>query len=1352
MREHGSLSNNSSEEKLTIYIDPLTGLFNRYYLNNVLPQNLKDAEKNNLELTVFIIDIDDFKHINDTYGHLAGDDVLKGAAEIFKKSVRDDDVVIRYAGDEFIILSKEVGYKLASIIGERIVSGINNNIIESKNRKKIHVTISGGFAVYPHEGRRQEELIENADRALYLSKQKGKNRISAANEVNVGLVTNKEMLKIFPCRTFINREEQLDKLKKAWQNSTLGKTSLIFVKGEMGIGKTRILEEIDGYISKEEGFCLKVGCHAKYTGQPYYVLSQALEKYLERSEALSHAVYFLSPQEVDALIYIIPSFKERFKREFLVSDKGLDSENKELSVNLFKGLRNLFIEISRQNGFFLYFDDIQWLDKATFELLNYFVEWESGRKLLMCGSLCEEGLNNMDSPCMDFLSRLKKTANFFVIEMPHFSLEQARDLVFNIFPDIKVKNDFFESIYSLSKGNPLFIEELLKYLIESEKIFYKDKNWQMYPLESVDIPASLDDVIKRRIKGLDVETKEMLVQAALIGEDFHLEILRRVVEKNEGYLLELIDRAKQRVMIGETGAAKGFNFLNSHLQKVFYDELSPIQKSSLHNKAGSVISEFYANNPSTAGDLLYHYNMADNKSKLKEYNQVLSKNSLELFNPQQLSEYLEILSKEVSSQAGPNTVEAQITQIDKELGQEALVHAGELIKCIFAAVRNIRLYPPMNRIREESVKRVYEELAQMLKKTQNLTLSEVEKILLVNGKRIPLKAEKKAVVGDFVSLMIALEIKSLQILSSFEEKELVEFLNVLAEEPDEVRKKGGILVLLKEKGINNIKINMADYSQMTMQSTRQPVKEKLISLVLTDFLTGRTPSSQVEKSAVLKLMQSAPDELAENIVNSAGKASSKVEKAKIIAESIGNLGKQILPGGWAGYKDDLVKLLKNLNAQTRNEVVLFAQDSTDQRMNIIKEVVAKFSYDEMIEMITSGYSKDKASLLNMRELVNKLVFDEDRKKQIMPKLEQELKKMGLEESEISFVVQKEYKSQSLENRMQSLFNLPVALYSNVGIDDVKILIQDLTTLPKKDNLNKLISHFLTQLESAQVQDRAVLFDLIAFSLSLFSCDSDEFDELFSKIVEVYAGYVEKESYRDDFDLLLKGIQLCINWVISSTKSTLSVKRWLIRGRVICLNRLLESLFKFAASKDEEGLSPEVKEPKTLVINILQPPFVLEIVDILIAELKDTSLDYIKMIEDMIMRFGRPALRVLIVSSLEDGKMFSPFDGYIYQRKIINIFKKMEEAAIEELISYLSKESDVKKIVILIRFTAEFKSDKIVDSLKLFLTHQDYKLKEELILALAQIGTRKSKILLTRMKNDKNRRISRLAVSELKKFK
>lgn len=1351
-----SLPNEEFKSVSAADTDPLTNVYNRFYLNHILPRSITEAKESNTELCIFIIDVDDFKHINDTYGHLTGDEVLKDIARVIKKCVRDNDIVIRYAGDEFVVVSKGAGYNLASLIGNRIVDGVSKREFETKSGEKIHLSISAGSAVYPHDGHQPEELVGSADRALYLSKERGKNKLTAANEVTLGMITKKEMLKVFPCRTFINRETQFDKLKTKWQSSIFTKIPLVLIKGEGGIGKTRFLEEFDNFLTSRGAFCLKVECDNKHTVQPYYFISQAIGKTIERNEKLTSAIYLLSPEEVEALSVIIPELRNLLKSKIPASSDTAKEKSKELSINIFKGLRNLFIELSRQGGFFIYFDNIHWIDKATFELLNYFIEIERGRKILLTGAFDAEELKSMELPFVDFLSPARTSINFEIVELPPFNLDQVKELIANIFPGLNANNDFFESIYKISRGNPFFTEELLKHLIESENIIYKENRWQIEKLEKLDIPASLDDVMKRRIRGLDTETKEMLAQAALIGEDFKLEILRRLVEKNEGYLLELIDRAKQKFMIEEREIDRDFNFLNTYLRNVFYNEISPTQKNSLHNKAGNVFSELYTQNPNLAsGEAVHHYRLADNKSKFAEYKQEVAQSASKLYDPEQLSKLIETLANESAIYEQQKPVEKQIKEMTTEIDEKTLASIASLIQYIFAAIRNVVLYPPQNRIRQESITRIVAQLKEIFKHASSLTFSEVERLLLVNGNRIPAKTEKENIEA-FISQMIERDIKALQFLPQVTEEEINEFLKLFSKEADEVRKEGGIVALIKNKGIQNIRINVADYGQQVIsQSWKAPAKEKLITMVLMDFLTGKTYPQDVDKSAILRALKNSPQAFAKDILEAAnimstGSPQDITFKSKVIAENIRNLGAQILPGGWKENQQDLAKLLTSLNTQVRKEVVSIAQDSAEGGMGMIKEVVSKFSDAEIIEIITSGYSKEETTLLNMRELCHKLTADSERKTKIVPQLEQKLRDMGLEESEIAFVAQKEYTVQPMEERIDALYKLPLHLYKNIGMENIKSLIKDLIILPRKDNLNNLVMHFLKQIEEASPEGRAILLELLLFVISLFPCDTEEFDALLVAVNEVLVRRIDKEEVKDNLNIFLKIIQTEIDWMIAATKSFIAVKRWIMRNRFLYLNKLLAGLLNISAiTADSEQKPHWVKERKSSIANFLSGLVRSEFIEVLINELKDPYLEYNKMIEDMIIQFGEPALKVLMASSLEEIHMAYSFEGYLYHRKINNVIKRMGEAAINELVGYLSKEQETKKVIVLLTLAAEMRSDKIVDAIRPLCHHADFNVRKEVVLVLSNIATAKSKLLLRQMKGDKDRRISRLVSEKLK---
>ncbi len=166
----------TQELKKQAIIDSLTGLYNRNYLENFTEGIVSLAQRQESPFSVAIIDIDDFKLVNDTYGHKKGDEVLKTLGKLIKENIRKSDIPIRYGGEEILILFPNTEKKKASYVLDRIrkkFSKIDFGIGKS-------LTFSGGIASYPEDIKEPlslESLIEIADRRLYKAKQSGKNRI-----------------------------------------------------------------------------------------------------------------------------------------------------------------------------------------------------------------------------------------------------------------------------------------------------------------------------------------------------------------------------------------------------------------------------------------------------------------------------------------------------------------------------------------------------------------------------------------------------------------------------------------------------------------------------------------------------------------------------------------------------------------------------------------------------------------------------------------------------------------------------------------------------------------------------------------------------------------------------------------------------------------------------------------------------------------------------------------------------------------------------------------------------------------------------------------------------------------------
>lgn len=165
-------------------MDPVTNVYNKRYFMDRLKQEFSQTKRYKTDLSILMIDIDLFKKINDTYGHLAGDFVLGKLSEILSSMIRHEDIIARYGGEEFVAILAGTGEKGAMICAERI----RNKIAEKPllfEGKKINITVSIGVATLNEKNpfKTEEEFIEAADSCLYYSKKNGRNRTTCLSKI-----------------------------------------------------------------------------------------------------------------------------------------------------------------------------------------------------------------------------------------------------------------------------------------------------------------------------------------------------------------------------------------------------------------------------------------------------------------------------------------------------------------------------------------------------------------------------------------------------------------------------------------------------------------------------------------------------------------------------------------------------------------------------------------------------------------------------------------------------------------------------------------------------------------------------------------------------------------------------------------------------------------------------------------------------------------------------------------------------------------------------------------------------------------------------------------------------------------
>jgi diguanylate cyclase (GGDEF)-like protein len=157
--------------------DPLTGLFNRRYLEATLDRELMRARRENAPVGVIMMDLDHFKQFNDVFGHGAGDTLLRELGQLIQRRIREEDVPCRWGGEEFLLIMPGASIDIVRARAEEIRQDVKQLRVEDRGKPLGPITISLGAATFPEHGATREEIIRAADAALYRAKQEGRDRV-----------------------------------------------------------------------------------------------------------------------------------------------------------------------------------------------------------------------------------------------------------------------------------------------------------------------------------------------------------------------------------------------------------------------------------------------------------------------------------------------------------------------------------------------------------------------------------------------------------------------------------------------------------------------------------------------------------------------------------------------------------------------------------------------------------------------------------------------------------------------------------------------------------------------------------------------------------------------------------------------------------------------------------------------------------------------------------------------------------------------------------------------------------------------------------------------------------------------
>lgn len=748
-----------------IFVDELTGLYNRRFMRQYLRDRLDEFVQSHTPLSVIMFDLDGFKQVNDTYGHIEGDLILKHLAQLIRDAIPSGAYAIRFAGDEFFVFLEGVDAAGAVTVAESIRKRVAGQPFSSpKVPGGILVQLSVGVAACPEDATSATDLIEAADQALYQSKRRGKNCVSRADREM--LPPEEEILKRFPCPRVVGRYAELEELEQALLDSADGKHRFLLLEGHRGLGKSRLLTEVMQRAGTRGLRCFFGRCLESHREVPYSSLTPILTECLTREHGQLETVTMrLSGPTLAELATIIP--------ELATTDgpRGSMTPEERRSM-LFHGIGDLLCLLSERAPLVLFLDDVHFVDDASLEVLYRLPDRDTGRVVVYAAGRSEALSREGEAPpsLLRLFSLLRESPSFSNLNLGPLTPLDVTQMLAAILERHTRSDPFLEHLFEASGGIPLFVEETLKGLIAKGAITATAGTWDLAAVDPTEIPTSLEAAVFGALETLDRETHAMIWKAAVVGPHVDITLLAGVLGKDPGETQQLVDRGKKQRVFEEPGPLADedeVRFLSQCFQQIVYSGVERDDRRQTHRVVGEVTERLAG--PQVEGVLLgplaYHFERSDEAAKAEHYRRRVQELSVELFSAEEVE-------RELSLRVGAQEFQFQ-------LDEQTFPLAERFLRSLTVAVKNMRLYPEGSQRVSESVAAATATLLELLAHVETVAFAEESQALLANGKPLDRKGLHQ-VVQDVLHIYTEHGIRRCTFERGITEADVMNLLRILS--------------------------------------------------------------------------------------------------------------------------------------------------------------------------------------------------------------------------------------------------------------------------------------------------------------------------------------------------------------------------------------------------------------------------------------------------------------------------------------------------------------------------------------------------------------------------------------------
>ena len=422
----------------------------------------------------------------------------------------------------------------------------------------------------------------------------------------------------------VGRVAELHQLRELWRLAQQDRRHVALISGEPGAGKTRLAHEVVVFARLNGGAVLQGGCYEYEAASPYLPFVEALRRWVHEQTAETLRLH-AGPVAAE-LVKLAPELESRIGPIAPSPALGPSEER----LRLFDHVARFLQGVAGAGGLLLFIDDLHWADAGSLALLHYLMRNLEQERLLVLATYRELELDRAH-PLAAALVEWERERLVTRVRLERFRLEETAALLASLFGQETVSPEFAAVVHGETEGNPFFIEEVVKSLIEQGQIYRSGSGWDRKEVRELTIPQSVKAAIGRRLDRLSPACADALHTAAAVGKAFSFAELAAASAAGEDALLDALDEACGAQLL-QPRSADTFAFTHDKIREVLVEELNPIRRRRLHQRIGEGLEKLHGDAAdSQAEKLAFHFNESGDLARGFRYGMAAARQAERLF-------------------------------------------------------------------------------------------------------------------------------------------------------------------------------------------------------------------------------------------------------------------------------------------------------------------------------------------------------------------------------------------------------------------------------------------------------------------------------------------------------------------------------------------------------------------------------------------------------------------------------------------------------------------------------------------------------------------------------------------------